>query len=303
MKLNKHYIIGTLIICMLLLLLPTDETKAADSYTDPKTFFDTCKNRETHAEFTNGHIYYCTKGKTAGSTASKRFRTIGFQITASAGGYSMSIDVARGGSYLFDVAGDVLYSDGSTYNLYCISYETIAELMQGKDPDTWAAINNSSLVNFKIDAIMSVVPSGSSFPVGYVAYEGAGALMFGGDTSRIYYVGTPWGLSGIESEFGAGKFTYYKDINKFIQNPTLTVNLYAGETGVTSTKGYKIESSTNKIENYTLTGKRFGTITLPHPVTDLGLQKTGYKIKEKEWKNIYTRKLFFMRMAACDLRI
>jgi len=85
MKNKRNCIIGMLILCLLLTVVPDYEIKAALSYSDPKTFFDTCTDQKRHAEFTDGYIYYCTKGKTAGSSSYKRFRTIGFQITASAG--------------------------------------------------------------------------------------------------------------------------------------------------------------------------------------------------------------------------
>ena len=82
---------------------------------DPKGFFDLLVDNEKDALFTNGHIYFATKGKLAtstgsaashGSAAKKTYQTIGYTITASAGGQSVSVEIATPGAFVSAMAAE-----------------------------------------------------------------------------------------------------------------------------------------------------------------------------------------------------
>jgi len=288
--------IKTLLVVMLTTLLCAScfisETKAADSYRDPKTFFDTCNDRNYHVEFTDGSIFYATKGRTSQSASNTRFRTIGFRITATGNRQSMSICVKRNGLYLKDVAGDVSYSDGFTYNLYQIKYETIAQIMNNNDANLWATINNGSYVTFRMDAIMTTVPSGSNTPVADVATESNGYLTYTNGGNGVYCVGDAGGLAAMEETFGKGTFQYYYNIQKGLFNNNLVVYYFSGADGVTSSKGYQVNGSQQICYGngsaYLTSANRFNFMKLPDPVADLGLYKEGYEPKKgREWINQY----------------
>lgn len=244
-------VIGMLVMAVLLGICAPTEMKAADSYTDPQTFFNSCEYKN-HAEFTDNYIYFCTKGKTAASTSQMRFYTLGFQITATGNGSSMYIDVKRGGNYLVEVK-ELAYDDGFTYTLYKISYDDICKVMGNKNSTTWNNINKASAVTFQMDAIMTYKPSGSDTPACEITAESTTGKITP-STSKLWYTNNSEDLSELEDMFSVGRFEHYKGIKQTLRNNTLTVNFYAKYTDVTAT-GYKIDPVTSKIT--TLTGGVF----------------------------------------------
>ena len=68
-----------LFLAIILYFFSADEMKAATSYTDAKTFYDTCTNTEKHVEIIEDAVYYANKAS-VGNPAYKRFTTIGWQI-------------------------------------------------------------------------------------------------------------------------------------------------------------------------------------------------------------------------------
>ena len=127
MKCKYKIVLNVVLFLVIFALLLPSSVKAADSYTDARMFYETCENEKYHVEFTGLSIYYATKAKTAKSIKGLRYETVGWQITMSANGQSISVELKRGGSYLEEV-NETQSTDGYSYNLYKIDYNTLCDL-------------------------------------------------------------------------------------------------------------------------------------------------------------------------------
>lgn len=268
MKKHKKILIAGILLVITLLMIPQTEAQAASSYSNAKMFYETC-NSEKHVEYANDGIYFGSKAKSA-STKQKRYRTIGWQITLSANGRSISVDVKRGGNYLADI--DEQYaSDGYCYNLYGINYNTLCTLAAQKDPGAWAQMCTAPGIYIELDAIITWINPNQTTPVSDIYHEYGNGVVEFTDRSKVWYMRNSSERQVALNTFST-KFTGYYGISKYVPNNKLTVYYNAGYTDVTSNKGYYVNNANANVTTRTI--NRFQSTTLLHPVNDLGLQKT-----------------------------
>ncbi len=132
---------------------------------DPKLFYDTyCTDNDYAIKWVTDAYYFCTRGKTASSTATK-YHTLGFTIVAPDG---TKADASIGGKCVKAFGdGVVESSDGYTYNLYKIEYTDMINYMalsQGDslvDKDHYNSYTrNNNSPEFKFNAIMTITVDG-----------------------------------------------------------------------------------------------------------------------------------------------
>lgn len=299
MNKRKSIILNLIIfIFVFCLMIPTEVKASADSYTDAKTFFETCSDTEYHVDFADMSIYYATKAKSASSGKSLRYQTIGWQIRLEANGQSISVDVKRGGSYLQEV-NEEYSTDGYCYSLYKINYNQLCDLASKKNPTAWNSMKTASTIYVYMDAILSWKNPGSNTPAGDIISEnGYGSVTFN-DATKVWYMGNEADRNVALSKFNT-KFEGYYNLKRPVKNNTLNITYNAGYTDVTSTAGYKIDPLTGQISKDNIFSvervygvKRFEVSSLKAPVDEFGLRKTGYRIVPgKEWKTADSTKYF-----------
>lgn len=278
-----NFICVLFVVC---LINPIEVWAKADSYTDAKLFYETVDDKY-HVDFAEMGIYYATKAKPSTTKAYKRYTTLAWQITMSANGESISVDVKRNGLYLEDVCGDQKSSDGYIYNLYKIDYNKLCELAHNKDAETWKKMETASLISIRLDAIITWIEPNKNDPVGYVKAEHNNGTLTYNDRSKVWYMGNETDRQKALDTF-TSRFEGYYGLEKNVKNNSLDITYHAGYSDVTSSTFFTIDPSTTLIykgaeSKYPI--KRFEMNTLMHPESHFGLKKTGYKIVEgKEWK-------------------
>lgn len=267
--------------------------QAATSYTDAKEFYETAKSNEGHVETVNGSIYYATRAKTAHSSTNLRYRTIGFDVSLSAGGVTVSFAVQRDdSSYLRNISS---ISDGKyNYNLYVIDekamYE-LAELSAGRS--AVEKLTAEAVVHVRMDAVMTSI-RGMKMS-GAVKENGQGGLT---ECGTVYHLRDESDLQKMKDIFSGHDFKSYKDIEAGLENYALTLYFNVkgtddGNIGCASTvsvgNGYNI-SNIGRLQyngiSVSDTYRVLQQFMLPD-VTEKGidLKKSGYHLpSDKEWK-------------------
>ena len=290
---------------MLLPLIPTENYSAATSYINAKEFYETCKSAEKghlyHAEMVNGCIYYATRGKLSSSSTNLQYTTIGFDITLSANGYSVSFAVKRPKSstdsaYMKQI--DIRSSGGYEYILYSIEDKKLYELAKLAEPTNYSKILESERINVRIDAVMTT-KRGNSFH-GSVVEDGKGGLK---ETDTVYHLKDNLDWKKMKSIFSGHEFTSYRLIEEYLDNHLLQIRYAVNGTEnanknatsvVTVGDGYRLVNyKGNGVTTpyvlyangglYTTASRVLKSLTLLTP-SDAGMSKTGYHLDaEQEW--------------------
>ena len=303
MKNSKKGMMWCLMFVVLMSILFTwneiEDYQAATSYDNAMEFFHSTDNGDgKHIEVVDGTIYFGTRAKLAKSRSGhKYYNTLGFDVTLSGNGRSVTFAVKRGGS-LEEVPGSVrVDSSGYEYLLYRIPTKTIFTLASKADPANAKEVLKASVIQVCMDAIVTIRKNGVQ---GNVVEDGKGGLT---ETAPVYHLKNSSHLNAMRSEFSGHLFSTYIDIEDRLDNYELSV-IYA----VNGTPEHIAGASTTvavgseyKKANYKLNG-----VTIPHvlmttsgPVKSssrvvneitilnpsaVGMNKAGYHLDtDKEW--------------------
>lgn len=276
--------IGLLLFTISVLMFSgnTSEVHAATSYTNAREYYLSAPVEDDRCEMYGGNFYSGSRAKTASSNSLK-YRTIGFDITLSAGGRSLRFSVARGQS-LATISDDP-YSDGYTYSLWYVPRSTIEALAKKVDASTAEFLFSQSNIDVRVDHIMTTM-SGSTLNGG-VSETGNGTVSSWG---TVYYLRNYSDLERMWAIFNKSRHSFegYYDVHLTLHNYTLTV--YYNANGGTVSSPYTLgtfEGASNMVfgsgsilkESKTM----YQTINLYNDTT-LGLSRTGYHLDSgKEW--------------------
>lgn len=143
-----------LLVSMLIPMGKTESYQAANSYTNAEVFYEsTGQKNGKHIECYNGMVYFATKAEAATSSTALKYTSVGFDVTLTGAGKTLTFAVKRGGSLteLTDANVNGTYK----YRLYCISTDdlyTLASKVNKADAD---AIFAADEFNVRMDAIMT----------------------------------------------------------------------------------------------------------------------------------------------------
>ena len=302
MKITGWLAVFALFVVFLHSFDSTEIYQAASSYTNAKEFYEsTARNGENyHAEAANGRVYYATKAKLASSSTNTRYYTVGFDVTLSGNGHSVSFTVQRQGGSMTQ-AGESVKNGNYEYNLYMITEDKLFELATKADSTNAAYVLGASTINVRMDAIMTTISPGSTTPNGGITENGYGGFTKWG---TIYRLRESAALKEMKQIFSGHLFESYTDIKAYIENyllnvryavngtPTVSAN---SSTKVTVGSGYRLANRTiggatipyvlhnSNGSVYTSSGRTLNKITLLNPAA-AGLAKTGYYLPDgKEW--------------------
>ena len=99
---NKKWLVFVVFLFLCLCLKPGTKENfqaATSKYTNAKEFYESTalKGEPYHSESWNGAVYYATYAKLASSSVGTKYSTVGFDITLSGNGHSVSFAVERFG--------------------------------------------------------------------------------------------------------------------------------------------------------------------------------------------------------------
>jgi hypothetical protein len=199
-----------LAVVMVFCLLPQEEAQAATrSYTDPVAFYNSFNSYEQHFDYSNGGIWFGTRGNLASS--GNRWATEGWEITVSAGGASATVTVAYGGKYFSSVNERI--TGGYYYNLYCIKYDDLMSLVKAKNATAYNTISQQNTVYISMTAILRTTCGSKSgfggvstpytkdsrYASGYISGEsGNGNVSV---TGKLFYLSNSSDLAALTSMF------------------------------------------------------------------------------------------------------
>ena len=263
-------------------ILPQEQTYAATSYTNAYEFYHTAesrlKGRKYSAEAEYGNVYYATSAKVATSSSNLRYHTLGFDITLTGNGRSVSFAVQRGGNSMVEVDKQIV--GGYEYILYYIPEQTLYNLATTSNPSIAPTVLSASTIYVTMNAIMTT-KQGASLGGG-VAENGAGGLS---EWGKVYHLGNYRHLSTMKSIFSGHDFRSYTDIQEPLKNPSLSIKY--NTMGATSIGGgFGVNGSGDITYNGSLYVQKS---TLLQPVyllnpSSIGLAREGYYLESgKEW--------------------
>ena len=289
-----------LFVTLVQLICKSEFFYAAKSYTNAKDFYlSTALNGESyHAEAYNGKVYYATKAKLASSSTNTKYSTVGFDVTLSGNGYSVSFTVQRTGGSMTEIKPSVKSGDYE-YILYAIEEEKLYELATKADAVSAAKVLESSVINVRMDAIM-ITKKGNTANGGITENGSGGFTKWG----TIYRLKNNSDIMAMKDIFTGHDFKSYVKIQEELNNYQLTVR-YAvnGTPAVSSDSSTKAAvSSSYRLANYTKDGvttpfvlynsdktpytsaaRTVDKVSLLNPST-VGLTKTGYYLPAgSEW--------------------
>lgn len=294
-----------LILFISLPFLPEHVYQAATSYSNAKEFYESTGKygKSYHAEMTNGTIYYATSAKLASSSSALKYRTIGFDITLSGNGHTLSFTIQRDGGSMAEL--NSRKTDTHSYNLYAITDETLYHLAELSDSEKSRHILNSAVIRVEMNAILTTYQNG--IPNGGIAEDGTGGFTHWG---TYYRLKDSKDLASIRRIFRGHTFESYINIRESLANHQLNIRYAVNGTpeanaGCTSIASVGNDYSlANYTENgvtipyvlyanhglFTSSGRILNPISLLDP-DDIHLSKTGYHlIHGKEW--IYDNRYF-----------
>lgn len=166
-KITAFAILIAMLVAILQPLCGAETYQAATSYTNAKEFYESTAlyGELYHAEAAYGKVYYSTRAKLASSSTNTKYYTVGFDVTLSGNGHSVSFTVQREGGSMAQV-GDSVKSGNYEYNLYVISEDKLYELASKADSANAAYVLSASTINVRMDAIMTTISAGSTTPKG-----------------------------------------------------------------------------------------------------------------------------------------
>ncbi|MBO5259661.1 MAG: hypothetical protein J6B26_04685, partial [Agathobacter sp.] len=162
MKKLKKIILVLFLVLFASVLIPQDDVMAYTDFTgNAKDFYelygaDNMKFFPTSVD--NGKIYFCSRGKTAGTSTGTKFRTVGWQfcLTNTNTGEKGYLYYERDGE-LIEQEGESIHSiDGYTYNLYWIELKRFKWRLSSN----WLSAFTAGEVDLKVNACMTTVVNG-----------------------------------------------------------------------------------------------------------------------------------------------
>lgn len=300
---KKKGIVWCLVFALLLSILPVWNEKetyqAATSYDNAMEFFHSTDNGDgKHIEVVDGTIYFGTRAKLAKTRSGhKYYNTLGYDVTLTGNGHSVTFAVKRGGS-LEEVPDSVrVDSSGYEYLLYRIPTNTIFYLASKADPVNAKEVLKASVIDVRMDAIVTIRQNGVQ---GNVVEDGKGGLT---ETAPVYHLKNSSHLNVMRNEFSGHLFeTYIKILGK-LYNYELSViyavngtpeHIAGASTTVTMGSGYK--RTTAVIDGVTVpyvlctdsgpvksSSRVVNEITILMP-SDVSMNKEGYHLETgQEW--------------------
>lgn len=300
---KKKGIVWCLVFALLLSILPVwneeENYQAATSYDNAMEFFHSTDNGDgKHIEVVDGTIYFGTRAKLAKTRSGhKYYNTLGYDVTLTGNGHSVTFAVKRGGS-LEEVPDSVrVDSSGYEYLLYRIPTNTIFTLASKADPVDAQEVLKASVIKVRMDAIVTIRQNGVQ---GNIVEDGKGGLT---ETAPVYHLENSSHLATMRGEFSGHLFNTYIEITDYLDNYELSV-IYAVNGTPEHIAGASTTASVGsdyKKANYKLNG-----ITIPHvlmttsgPVksssrvvneitilkpSDVSMNKEGYHLETgQEW--------------------
>lgn len=276
---------------MVVLCFPAEMAyAAASSYTNAKEFFDsTGEKNGKHIDIYNGNIYFATQAKLSSSSSNLRYYTLGFDVTLTGNGKSVSFAVKRGGS-LAEVPESGKKDGTYEYILYCISTNSIRTLARATKNTSVETVLAASNIEVRMDAIMTTLQNGTVH--GGIVENGSGGITV--TSNPVYRLKNSTDLSVMKDIFSGHDFKSYTNIAQPLDNCQLDI-MY--QLGAYTSLGSGYTTSSVTIGGQTLTNVLFQsnkvvtdskkvlqTLTLRNPTT-MGLKKTGYYLPSgAEWK-------------------
>lgn len=276
-------------LLLLLSFLPLEQYQAATSYTNAKEFYESTavSGEKYHIDTINGTIYYATCGKAASPNSSLKYCTLGFDITLSGNGHSVSFSVQRAGGSMTEI--DSSQSGSYIYSLYAIETQTLYRLASAADSDNAAYILSAPTIHVKMDAIMTT-KSGNTIN-GSIKENVSGGLE---EKAPVYHLKNASDLQAIKNIFTGHMFESYQNINTDLENHLLSIRYVPDGTdtisSTSSTKasvgtGYSISNKflTQNETTYITKARVLETFSLldPHAIS---LTKEGYHLTDgQEW--------------------
>ena len=297
MKGKKKKLVWCLLFTVLLSITGplgnTEDYQAADVYTNAmEFFFATGDIDDKHIDIVDGTIYFGTRAKLAHTYASghKYYRTLGYDVTMSAGGKSLTFSVKRGGTLMEVPDSDKVDSSGYQYLLYKIPTRKIMELAELADPTNAATVLAASKIEVRMDAIVTVRQGGQQ---GSIVEDGKGGITEYEANGPIYHLKNASELEEMMDIFPGHKFISYYNIRDYLENYKLTnyYNVGPATVGNTSyTKGTYSGNSNMLFQNGSIYNKEKSTLLQEFKLMDPGanglkLNYTGYHLDAgEEWK-------------------
>ncbi|MBQ2901134.1 MAG: InlB B-repeat-containing protein [Agathobacter sp.] len=281
-----------LFISVCSVIVSKENYQAATSYTNAKEFYESTalKGEPYHSESWDGAVYYATYAKLASSSTNLKFATVGFDITLSGNGHSVSFAVERFGDSITMV--DQVNAGGYQYDLYAVEDKELYRLAQAVDPNNATYVLDASLIHVQIDAIM-VTKQGES-PNGGITENGYGGISKWG---TIYRLKNDSDLNALKSIFWGHYFESYKKIESKLDNPKLDIMYNIGAGAKPQTAGYSSGSITQNgtvlsdmLFKSGVVEKKSFRVLQQATLADTGkngidLFRTGYHLEPgKEWK-------------------
>ncbi len=302
-KLTTWILVCTFLVSPLSSLDQKEEYKAATSYSNAKEFYESTGEKVSyHAEMINGCIYYATCAKLASSSTNLRYHTIGFDITLSGNGHSVTFTVQRTGGSMAEVN---TVNDGThEYILYAIWDQTLYNLAYLTNPVATSYVLSAPTINVKMDAIMTTKKNNKL--AGGIVENGVGGFTQWGTVYRLMDSAQ---LTTMKNIFSGHDFESYRNINEWLPNYLLQIRYNAqGLNSNSSTKAtasnaaYGVSVVNDFIATNGVTfiqNQRLLQITQLLVPKDLNLQKEGYHLEPgKEWMTsdgrIFTPSLLYM---------
>lgn len=266
---------------------------AADSYTNAKDFFDsTGLTNGKHIECYNGMVYFATKAKAATSSTALKYTSIGFDVTLTGGGYSLTFAVKRGVS--LTELKDANVSGTHNYRLYCITTEDLHALASKVNKKAADAIFTTDQFKVRMDAIMTTKQNGVDH--GAIKENGDGTITV--VSNPVYHLNRPEDLAALKKKFN-NDFESFQNIEANLVNYKNTIYYSVGD-GVTMASGYSAKPYTlsgTTINNVLYSGnnvyaKGYKTLQrfylLDTGANGLNLKKTGHHLGDNNggavWK-------------------
>lgn len=300
---KKKEMVWCLIFALLLSMLSVWSEKetyqAATSYDNAMEFFHSTDNGDgKHIEVVDGTIYFGTRAKLAKSRSGhKYYNTLGYDVTLTGNGHSVTFAVKRGGS-LEEVPDSVrVDSSGYEYLLYRIPTNTIFTLASKADPVNAKEVLKASVITVCMDAIVTIRQNGVQ---GNVVEDGKGGLT---ETAPVYHLKNSSHLAAMRSEFSGHMFYSYTEIKGRLDNYELSV-IYAvngtpehiAGASTTATVGSDYKKANYKLNGLTIphvlmttsgpvksSSRVVNEITILKPA-DVSMNKEGYHLETgQEW--------------------
>ncbi|MBQ3559493.1 MAG: InlB B-repeat-containing protein [Agathobacter sp.] len=297
---NKKWISLALLLFVIGLFVPdfSETYQAATSYTNAKEFYESTSQNKVyyHAEVVDGTVYYATYAKLASSSTNLKYATVGFDITLSGNGHTVSFAIERYGNSITMVSQ--VNSGGYQYDLYAVEDKELYRLAQAVDPNNAAYVLDASVIDVRIDTIM--VTKRANIPNGGITENGYGGISKWG---TIYRLKNDSDLNDLKSIFTGHEFKSYREIKESLNNYKLQIRYAANGTNEANTNASSAVSVGNgfRVVNYTENGVKIPYVlyangglyatssrvlqamTLLKPST-AAMDKAGYHlITDKEW--------------------